>query len=363
MGTRDEALDTLRKAYSRGELSLYLGAGVSVGNGLPTWEKLVLAMYFSALSKQSLGQWVPFPNYLFAIAEWHMDRGHEPLEITARRIRTYYENEQDFLQHLRETLYAGFIDVEDGSYTYVDPGALRYANQTLDATLKLCEKQVEGRRGVKSVITYNYDSLFEISLDNTPFQSVCRAEPLEPEKLPVYHVHGYVPLEGEGSHPDEVVFTEEQYHFASQDAYSWSNLVQIQCMSASTGLMIGLSLSDRNMRRLLDAVSKTPIETRNYALLQQPQWERPGDIELEQIDHKAREYFERFATSGVKSRFDYGPGIKGPTWQMQIIGIVDEVRRVDVEQQTSILEQLGIEPVWYSNHDEIPDILATIAGE
>ncbi|HEY91159.1 MAG TPA: hypothetical protein G4O07_04920 [Dehalococcoidia bacterium] len=42
---------------------------MSVGNGLPAWEKLVLAMYFSALSKQSRGYGVPFPNYFFARPE------------------------------------------------------------------------------------------------------------------------------------------------------------------------------------------------------------------------------------------------------------------------------------------------------
>jgi len=78
MGTRDEALDTMCKAYGRGELSLYLGAGVPVGSGLPTWEKLVLAMYFSALSKQSLGLWIPFPNYLYARPEAGSDSTPPP---------------------------------------------------------------------------------------------------------------------------------------------------------------------------------------------------------------------------------------------------------------------------------------------
>lgn len=53
----EESLTNLRKAHAAGNLVIYVGAGVSVGSGLPTWQKLVLAMYFSALSKQSVKQW------------------------------------------------------------------------------------------------------------------------------------------------------------------------------------------------------------------------------------------------------------------------------------------------------------------
>lgn len=48
-------------------------------NGLPTWEELVLAMYFDVVSSEEIiddqGQrWKPFPNYLYAIAEWQLER-------------------------------------------------------------------------------------------------------------------------------------------------------------------------------------------------------------------------------------------------------------------------------------------------
>lgn len=101
-------LDRLREAFQRGDISLYLGAGVSAGNGLPSWDQLVLAMYFSAISAQSMGDWRPFPNYLFAIAEWHLERSKEPLDITARRIRKYFTSPEAFLTSLQDTLYAGF---------------------------------------------------------------------------------------------------------------------------------------------------------------------------------------------------------------------------------------------------------------
>jgi hypothetical protein len=53
---------SVRTAYKKGDLTLYLGAGVSKGNGLPTWSELVLAMYFTAMEGDWKLRWRPFSN-------------------------------------------------------------------------------------------------------------------------------------------------------------------------------------------------------------------------------------------------------------------------------------------------------------
>lgn len=381
----DEQIKNLKKAFSKNKLSLYLGAGVSAGNGLPTWEKLVLSMYYSATSEQSLGGWRPFSNYLYAIAEWHLDNNHEPLEITARKLRKYYSDkangQDEFLKSIRETLYGGFL-YPDGSPQNIYADALRYGNQTLDAVANLCEKSSPGEKGVKSVITYNYDNLLEIALQNYPFQSIFNASRFDPDKLPVYHVHGLVPLDDSpGSKTEEIVFTEDQYHLSARDSYSWANLVQIQAMSGSVGLMVGLSLSDRNMRRLLDAINNAPVDSENYALLQKKKFEPPPPEELEEIHENAKKYFDKFERSGLKSDdimldsvftlkagrksdepvLDFGAlGIKGPRYMYEIIKILEQVEKLEQELQTFVLGQLGITPIWYEKHEEIPGILKQI---
>jgi SIR2-like protein len=356
-GERERNISALSEAFQRGDLALYLGAGVSVANGLPPWDKLVLAMYFAAISPQPMTGTRPFPNYLFAIAEWHLNRAHEPLDITARRIRKYYGKDEDFFMNLRRTLYAGYANSDGGGeFQSLEQGSLRSANPTLNAVAGLCENSVFGTKGVRSVITYNYDNLLETALGSYPFQSFWKSEPSELRKLPIYHVHGFVPIRGNRrSAPKEIVFTEEQYHSAAHDAYSWANLVQIQSMSRSVGLMIGLSLSDRNMRRLLDAIVGLPHHPTYYAFLQEPQWEQPSNIELDQIHEKAQQYKEKFEKSGVK-----GAGVKGAEWRQQISGIIREVERLDVDEQTYVLNQLGIQPIWYKNHAEIPLIIERI---
>ncbi|MFC1573305.1 SIR2 family protein [Candidatus Eisenbacteria bacterium] len=381
--SRQEAIATLRTACEHGNLTLYLGAGVSVDNGLPTWEQLVLAMYFSAISKQSLGGWRPFPNYLFAIAEWHLENSREPLEITARKLRNLYgeEGQASFRDSLRSTLYGGFLDPNGDISGAPSPDQLLSASPTLAAVTALCSQTRASQRAVKSVITYNYDNLLELALGSYPHQSVFGEGAVKPEIMPVYHVHGFVPMTGQGSLPDDIVFTEDQYHRAARDPYSWSNLVQIRSMAGSIGLMIGLSLTDRNMRRLLDAVSKAPLESQQFILLQRPKGEPPPDEDLDQIHQKAIKYLDRFKRSGIKSaemqtdavmtagpgiKADYPtlrrsrPGTKGPLYQEEIAGIIEQVERLDAEQQTAVLTQLGVTPIWYDEHDEVGPLLDEI---
>ena len=199
-----------------------------------------------------------------------------------------------------------------------------------------------------------------------------------------------MPFDGPpASRGEEIVFTEEQYYLAAQDAYSWSNLIQLQRMSSSVGLIVGMSLEDRNLRRLLDAAMRSPMRSENYLLIREPQWKKASDEELDEMHHKAIGYLKLFSDSGVKksgptglvadkkpgikpgdvnipgvksgaTRFDGTKGVKGPLYRSQISRIIAEVERLDAEQRTYVLEQLGVHPIWYKEHSEIPQIIAQI---
>ena len=135
---RDTLIKQLKRAYRANNLTLYLGAGVSQGNGLPSWEKLVLAMYFAAVKRDDIVAAIrPFPNYLFAIAEWHLERRKEPLDITARKIRNLYQDEKVFLDKLHETLYAGFVRPRDQTIQTPNVQTLLNANSTLKSVANL----------------------------------------------------------------------------------------------------------------------------------------------------------------------------------------------------------------------------------
>lgn len=346
----------LRDAVRARDLTVYLGAGVSVASNVPDWRKLVVTMYFRALADQhKKEEWAAYPNYLYAVAEWHLKHNPDAAEVIAQKIRTYYQADDSFGQCLRQTVYAPYINPDTGEAVPIDAANLRRKNPTLDAVARLCEQLLVPRHGVRAVITYNFDDLLETVLEpaKVQFQPIWAAgAETKPKTLPIYHVHGYVPLHGEGGAISDLVFSEEQYHAVAHNPYSWSNLVQIKYMSQSVGLTVGVSLTDRNMRRLLDALSKAPIHYRLYALLQRPQWE-PVDEELGEIHQRAMSYQEEFAESGY---------IRGRGRIESITSLVERAKAFDLEQQTRMLSKMGVVPIWYDEHAEVPQIIRQIIG-
>lgn len=380
--SKKESIERLRNAFNDKNLTLYLGAGVSMKNNLPSWDKLVLSMYFNKISEQHLNGRRPFSNYLFAISEWHLSHSTEPLDITARKLKKYYKEghwEKEFLLDLHRTLYGSYLNRNGDISVDMSDGLLRGNNSTLDAVAYLCESN---HKGIKSVITYNYDNFLEIAIGLTAYQSIYVSTSLDPGKLPIYHVHGFVPIDknNNGSSGSEIIFTEDQYHLVARNPYHWSTLVQLQAMTDNVSLMIGLSLSDRNLRRLLDAVSNAPVNSINYAILMVPDTKSPDDHTLDEIHEKAINYLDQFGNSGIKSDQDpYGevlfsrPGIKsdlpdifsnsgrkGPRYQHEIAGIIEQVKLQDRDQQQYVLEQLGVAPIWIDDFAEIPEILKQV---
>lgn len=357
----DGAKATLNDAYGRGRLTLYLGAGVSVPSGLPTWQRLVLAMYFDMLSEANRRA---YANYVHAVAEWMLEKSPDPLEITAQKLRIHFgEDEAGFIAALKRQLYGGFFAAE--RYHVPDRRKLRRGNDTLRSVTRLIEgSSVRKARGVETVVTYNYDNLLELALSaRTSYHVVDRADSERGRGIPIYHVHGYVPLEEdqeETSGTSAIIFTEEQYHEATNEAYSWTNLVQLHGFSGSTGLMVGLSLSDRNIRRLLHALSRSPVRATCYAVLQRPTWKQPHDHEEAEIDRMAKALFERAKKSGSPVPPNYG--VKGSHWRDQIGRILDRAQDVATEQQERVLRDLGVTPIWYDEHEEVPDVLKEIGA-
>jgi hypothetical protein len=50
----------------------------------------------------------------------------------------------------------------------------------------------------------------------------------------------------------DIVFSEDTYHTQFIDPFSWSNLIQLYKLMNNICLFVGLSLTDPNLRRLLD---------------------------------------------------------------------------------------------------------------
>jgi hypothetical protein len=350
--SREAAVAELQRCGRIQGLTLYLGSGVSKESGVPDWKELVAAMYFAAARQASEPvDRHPYPNYLYAIAEWYVGRNLEPLEVTARKVRARYRSEAAFMRALRRTLYGRFLRRyrRDGA---VASAEVRRDNHTLDAVVRLCTHQARRRRRVRAVVTLNFDNLLELLLPEGWAQPVW-SEPhgATLERLLVYHVHGYVPLEGDGSSLEDLVFAEDRYHSQTHNAYAWTNLVQMHALSSTTALMIGLSLTDRNLRRLLDATIRLPNRRTHFAILKEPDWPDPTPAELDQMHDRAVRQRHRFERPGAGRLAD-------PRRELQ--AIIAQVEAVDRTQAENVLLEFGVQPVWIRHFDEIPALIDQI---
>ncbi|MFL9559510.1 SIR2 family protein, partial [Acinetobacter baumannii] len=185
------------------------------------------------------------------------------------------------------------------------------------------------RAHVDSIITYNFDDLIEQKLNNLNLQYHVIPNDLETysiKELPIYHVHGFIP-----EHPNkdddyignEIVFSEDGYHKMYSESYHWSNLVQLTHLREKSCLMIGLSMDDPNLRRLLDIVSNPSIESKHFAILQ-----------------RVKE--DSLVTS------------LSTTEEMNLS---KNFLQSHHQLQEAIFKDLGVNIIWYEEYSDIPEIL------
>jgi hypothetical protein len=235
------------------------------------------------------------------------------------------------------------------------------------AIIRLCRKTKPGKKGISKIINYNFDGLIETMLGAYPYQAICKKTKLKENVLPIYHVHGYLPVAipfsdvspAKGSLADEIILTEDQYHKAMEDSFSWSNLIQLQAMSSSVVLTIGLSLSDPNLRRLLDLIRNSPYRPKIYAVLKKHQGTQLDETDFEQITNRtlrvAKDYNFIFNSSFP------APDMKTESWRNQVKITWSRIAEKSFERQNSVLKELGIEPIWCEDYKkDIPALIDQI---
>jgi len=69
------------KIVRDGDIALYLGTGVSLGSGIPTWKSLVSRFYFRSVDSTWKENWKAYPNYLAALGDWLIGHSSESPEV------------------------------------------------------------------------------------------------------------------------------------------------------------------------------------------------------------------------------------------------------------------------------------------
>lgn len=228
-------LEQLQNAHLEGKLTLVCGAGISIGAKIPPWSTLLDRLITAMLRKLA-----PDENKLdAAMSELNDIRDNSSL-IAGRYLKNVLQD--DFEEEVRKALYQDSKETCD----------------IIDAIVELARPQ-RGRAHLESIISFNFDDLLEqnfkkSSIVHKPIHSEgsrCGAS-----ELPIFHVHGYLPKQGKLDKNSKIVFSEDSYHDQFVDPFSWSNLTQLNKFTQNTCLFVGLSMTDPNLRRLLDVAKR-----------------------------------------------------------------------------------------------------------
>lgn len=213
-----------------------LGSGVSHTVGIPMWRPLVSEMIRRACGStrrrieeglaESLLAWTDNPLLLVRQLEGLLDFRSKVLEL------------------LRQCLYE----------TYREKKA-RVQLETI------CRQLLSnGPCSTQHVITYNFDNTLERCLSGLgrDYHVVHSAATFSETKrtLRIYHPHGYLPHPADDPEDrfleEAIVFSERDYHSQYMQSANWVNALQLHHFMSRSCLLIGLSVSDPNLRRLLD---------------------------------------------------------------------------------------------------------------
>lgn len=317
-------LKNLIRAFEARKLVFVMGAGVSLPYGLPDWntllQRLLLSIQVGETDAAEFFAGVLRPNPL----------------VAARFIRNHFrrppgERSPKFEAAVRQVLYEGIRE--------------RYQSPLMRELCALILAPA-GSPMLDSVISYNFDDILETSLRELgerigiqiPFRPIFSpGQPLQPNELPIYHVHGYLPRTGELSPEHYITLGESDYHQQYIKQYSWENLVQVNAFINSTCFFIGTSFTDPNLRRLLD------IAREHYK------------------DEGVRHYLVRKIPSAEAMAAQLrGTPARAGLKKSEIEAAAQKMSAMQMNFEENDAHSFGVEVIWIHDYDEIPAIVRSI---
>ena len=331
-------LEGLRTAWRHKQLVLFLGAGVSIAYGIPTWKNLVLEMLFDQTEHAGRLKRL-LPHYRRALASWLADYFEYNPVILARIIEDNLRKrkgptrgtEDPFLRNIRDHLYAAHKSTS--------------RRTALSAIADLIQKS-DGN--IPAIVNFNFDDLLEAELGmrNVEHLSVTSDERRAHGSLPIIHPHGFIPRTGDLSRT-KVIFTERHYHALTETVFHWALTEIVSHLRHHTVLFIGLSMSDPSLRRLLDACRNSDIPShwqlqKRHEIRDHERFEAAQDI-----DRRARDWAQLLEARGTKGPHD-------------LLDIIDSALRQADTYDRELFQQMGVKTIWLNDFNDIPLLLDAI---
>ena len=328
--------------------------------GIPSWKNLVLELLFeqtrAARRLRDL-----LPHYRRALASWLADYFEYDPVILARVVKTDMRRksrratpdraERHFLEGVRRHLYRGYEQMQARGRAR-RPRA-RAALNSLDACADLIARTT-GNRGVAAVVTFNFDDLLERALDRrrVRYCVVSDASRALDGGIPIIHPHGYL---SQQPAPASIVFTEDDYHRLSDSVFHWAPTSILSHLRSHTALFIGLSMSDPNLRRLLDAAHPSGSRPAHWQIQKRHQIQK-------QDRARVRANVQERALAQSELLGELQPGDQALKDDEQLSDAINAVLRQADTYDRELFESMGVKTIWLERFDDIPPLLRRISA-
>jgi hypothetical protein len=220
-----QQMPRLRAMNARGQLALFVGAGISFGCGLPDWKELLRCL----------------KRRLVDVAASDSP-GNDVAELARQAFGV------DFNKEVAGCLYRNGVTI----------------SPAVEAIVK---------SEIKRIVCFNFDDILEetFSAETMEHKVVLNGEKFNihyPDAI-IFHPHGYLDRSAteDEYRQSEIVLSESDYQSLYNRHYCVTNLIQLSILINFSVLFVGMSLTDPNTNRLLSSCREVGVRHWHYALL------------------------------------------------------------------------------------------------
>jgi hypothetical protein len=268
-----EQAKRLGAAIRQQRVAALVGSGISCQVGLPRWNELVRRLILAWKRwDRSNATHLSAENY---VRLFHDTFGNDLAIVSYLQLVAAEADGPEFGELLYSALYS-----TTGEQLILEPS---HIHRHLIALFQHVPRRIW---------TTNYDDLLEeaAALNGQLARSLHPTNRQANGDFLVTHLHGYLPQARSAGTIDparaKVVLAEDDYHALTMDIAGWTNREYYRLFDDHQVLILGMSLDDPNLRRVLATLPPDDAETPNhFALLRAP---TPSDLSLTRIQEKRR---------------------------------------------------------------------------
>ena len=275
----------------KNNISFALGAGCSIDSNISDWNRLSEILGFELLysivnTKDSVYKNMFITNELNKKIFSCYEKKSALDVIYQSYITSPSLNEFDYFSTIKRALYMMYNSPDD-------------ANTKLMDSINGCIV----RKKMKSIISYNFDSVLEQNYNNY-YKSTKKEIENAKTKIgmcDVYHVHGFIPYDyDEKTFVTNLVFTDKEYYENMINTSNNCNSIQREILLNNNIIFVGVSFTDENLKMLLRERMSCKYHNEIYGFIKLPEFD-VNDRESLLIKNKYKMIQETYFRSlGVK---------------------------------------------------------------